>query len=155
MNTQTILDSEAQVSDCVTLYYEGMLYGKLSSNKTLESIPKAVKKRMVEPTLEIMWKIMANVYEVREVEKNLEECFGDSPLLKYVSFPSERAVGLQRFMSYEMIARHPRVQGCAAASHLFGNGCLGYALPKAVADGFIMAVQDICLGRTSFGSAQF
>lgn len=49
------------------------LYGKLSTNKTLESIPKSVKKRMVEPTLEIMWNIMANVYEVREMEKQLEE----------------------------------------------------------------------------------
>lgn len=26
MNTQSILDAEAQVSDCVTFYYEGMFW---------------------------------------------------------------------------------------------------------------------------------
>lgn len=49
------------------------LYNKLSTNKTLESIPKAVKKRMVEPALSDMWDIMADIYEVREIEKQLEE----------------------------------------------------------------------------------
>ena len=49
------------------------LYKKLTTNKTLESIPKAVKKRMVEPALEEMWQIMSNIYEVREIEKQLNE----------------------------------------------------------------------------------
>lgn len=49
------------------------LYKKLSTNKTLESIPKGPKKRMVEPSLGEMWDIMSNIYEVRELEKQMED----------------------------------------------------------------------------------
>lgn len=52
------------------------LYKKLSTNKTLESIPKGPKKRMVEPSLGEMWDILTNIYEVRELEKQLEENTG-------------------------------------------------------------------------------
>ena len=49
------------------------LYSKMSTNKTLESIPKATKKRIVEPALNEMWDILASIFEVRELEKQLEE----------------------------------------------------------------------------------
>lgn len=58
------------------------LYKKMSTNKTLESIPKGPKKRMVEPSLGEMWDILTNIYEVRELEKQLEEQLeeGSGPL---------------------------------------------------------------------------
>ena len=49
------------------------LYKDISTNSTIDSIPKAPKRRMVEPALEQLWEVMANIYEVREVEKQLGE----------------------------------------------------------------------------------
>lgn len=50
------------------------LYTKMTSNKTLESIPKAVKKRIIEPAFDDMWDILVNIFEVRELEKQISEC---------------------------------------------------------------------------------
>lgn len=54
------------------------LYQKVVSNKVLESIPKATKKRMLEPTLKNLYEILVDVYEVRELERQLDK--GDTPL---------------------------------------------------------------------------
>lgn len=69
------------------------LYKKLSTNKTLESIPKGPKKRMVEPSLGEMWDIMSNIYEVRELEKQMED--DDFPVQEDVLVQMhKRAAGL-------------------------------------------------------------
>ncbi len=54
------------------------LYQKVVTNKVLESIPKATKKRMLEPTLKNLYEILVDVYEVRELERQLDK--GDNPL---------------------------------------------------------------------------
>ena len=54
------------------------LYQKVVSNKVLESIPKATKKRMLEPTLKNLYEILVDVYEVRELERQLDK--GDNHL---------------------------------------------------------------------------
>ena len=58
------------------------LYQKVVTNKVLESIPKATKKRMLEPTLKYLYEILVDVYEVRELERQLERQLdkGDNPL---------------------------------------------------------------------------
>ena len=47
------------------------LYDKMAASKVLESIPKAVKKRMVEPALQDLWEVQVDVFEVRELEKQI------------------------------------------------------------------------------------
>ena len=47
------------------------LYDKMAASKVLESIPKAMKKRMVEPALQDLWEVQVDVFEVRELEKQI------------------------------------------------------------------------------------
>jgi len=54
------------------------LYQKITADKVLESIPKATKKRMLEPAINALYEILIDIYEVRELERQLDK--GDSPL---------------------------------------------------------------------------
>ena len=56
------------------------LYQKVVSDKVLESIPKATKKRMLEPTLKDLMEILVDIYEVRELERQLDK--GETPFAK-------------------------------------------------------------------------
>jgi hypothetical protein len=56
------------------------LYQKVVTNKVLESIPKATKKRMLEPTLKDLMEILVDIYEVRELERLLDK--GETPFAK-------------------------------------------------------------------------
>ncbi len=48
------------------------LYQRIVSDRVLESIPKATKKRMLEPVIMFLWEILVDIYEVRELEKQLD-----------------------------------------------------------------------------------
>ena len=49
------------------------LYSKMIDDKKLESIKKVIKKRMVEPALQDLWDIQVDIFEVRELEKQIAQ----------------------------------------------------------------------------------